>query len=85
MYFMMSTKKDHDSAVRAGLMGSEGLYDFFMDMYKLNPFDVAKDLQVYALQKKNGTHTSPKHKYALLTISPKITSQVNPLTAFESC
>ncbi|KAF7979792.1 hypothetical protein HWV62_40838 [Athelia sp. TMB] len=52
LYFMMSTKKDHDSAVRAGLMGSEGLYDFFMDMYKLNPFDVAKDLQVYALQKK---------------------------------
>lgn len=52
---MMSTKKDHDSVVRSGIMGSEDVYNFFMSMYNLNPFDIAKDLQLYALQRKAGT------------------------------
>ncbi|KAF7972006.1 hypothetical protein HWV62_19293 [Athelia sp. TMB] len=52
MFFMMSTKRSHDSAVKTAITGSEDVYDFFLSMYKLDPYTILKDFQLYALKRK---------------------------------
>ncbi|KAF7968553.1 hypothetical protein HWV62_30139 [Athelia sp. TMB] len=51
MFFMMTAKRVHDSIVKSGITGSEEVYNLFKDQYNLDPFDILRDFQLYALRK----------------------------------
>lgn len=57
MHVLISASTQHDSAVRAGLAGSADMYDFFQNVIKIDMFDLAKSLQLYALTRKEGLYS----------------------------